>query len=280
MEDFNLPEDLGALAVEDIQELIEAARDEFHSLNDSESLEDETLDRMTELADAIDSLHDEFVSKVEFAISKRDEISSRVFGHSVVKVFPAESQADLYEEQKETGEEEAAETTEEAKQAKASAEAEAAKSKVPNKSPFMPPSKAYKAASAETDEFAKKIAEKSKKKPAFPGAAPPFEGETEEFSDTVTKGEADGDYPASDYAYVPDPQHPSEWKLRLTSSPGGDPDASIVGAAVAALGKGFRGNKVQIPAGDLPKVKAKVRAAWLKANSDRTEADLPPILTR
>lgn len=80
MEEFALPEDLSGLSKEEIQGLIEAARDEFHSLNDSDSLEDETLDRMTLLADSIDSLHDEFVTKVEMAISKRDQISSKVFG--------------------------------------------------------------------------------------------------------------------------------------------------------------------------------------------------------
>lgn len=94
----------------------------------------------------------------------------------------------------------------------------------------------------------------------------------------ATKTEAGKNFPASDYAYVPDPDKPSTWKLRLTSTPGGAPDPQIVGAAVAALGKGFRGNKVSIPAADLPKVKAKVKAAWLKANPDKTSKDLPAII--
>src|ERR1700746_4042522 len=94
----------------------------------------------------------------------------------------------------------------------------------------------------------------------------------------ATKTEGGKSFPASDYAYVPDPNMPSTWKLRLTATPGGGPDAHIVGAAVAALGKGFRGKKVQIPAADLPKVKAKVRAAWLKANPDKTSKDLPTII--
>jgi hypothetical protein len=79
MEEFALPESLSALSPEEIQGLIEAAREEFHVLNDSESLEDETLDRMTKLADSIDALHDEFVSKVEMAVSKRNEIASKAF---------------------------------------------------------------------------------------------------------------------------------------------------------------------------------------------------------
>jgi hypothetical protein len=95
----------------------------------------------------------------------------------------------------------------------------------------------------------------------------------------ATKSEGDaGNFPASDYAYVPDPDKPSTWKLRLTATPGGPPDARIVGAAIAALGKGFRGNKVQIPAEDLPAVKAKVRAAWKKANPDKEPEDMPDVI--
>jgi hypothetical protein len=82
-------------------------------------------------------------------------------------------------------------------------------------------------------------------------------------------------FPAQDYAYVPDPDSPSTWKLRLTSTPGGAPDARIVGAAAAALGPGYRGQKVEIPAGDLAAVKAKVRAAWKEANPDRDDGEMP-----
>jgi hypothetical protein len=92
----------------------------------------------------------------------------------------------------------------------------------------------------------------------------------------VTKSEGDaGNFPASDYAYVPDPAKPSTWKLRLTKTPGGTPDAGIVGAAIAALGKGFRGQKVDIPAAALAGVKAKVAAAWKKANPDKDPDDMP-----
>lgn len=94
----------------------------------------------------------------------------------------------------------------------------------------------------------------------------------------ATKTEGGASFPASDYAYVPDAKTPSTWKLRLTATPGGGPDAHIVGAAVAALGKGFRGNKVAIPAADLPAVKAKVKAAWIKANPDKTPKDIPAII--
>lgn len=86
-------------------------------------------------------------------------------------------------------------------------------------------------------------------------------------------------YPKSDFAYAPD-DVPSHWKLRLTSSPGGKPDPAIVGAAVAALGKGFRGRKVQIPSSALAGAKAKVRAAWRAANPDKGDDELPEVLKK
>jgi len=82
-------------------------------------------------------------------------------------------------------------------------------------------------------------------------------------------------YPASDFAYVPDAAKPSEWKLRLTSTPGGDPDPAIVGAAAAALGPGYRGQKVELPEADRAAVVARVRAAWTKANLDKKPEDMP-----
>ncbi len=90
-----------------------------------------------------------------------------------------------------------------------------------------------------------------------------------------TKRENGKDFPAGDFAYVPDRSKPSTWKLRLAESPGAAPTAAQVGRAVAALGKGFRGQRVQIPAADLPGVKRKVAAAFRKANPGR---ELPPIL--
>lgn len=93
------------------------------------------------------------------------------------------------------------------------------------------------------------------------------------------KTEAGSCYPASDFAYVPDSESPSTWKLRLTKTPGGNPDPGIVGAAVAALGpEGFRGNRVQIPADDIPKVKAKVRTAWKKANPEKDASEMPETI--
>lgn len=94
----------------------------------------------------------------------------------------------------------------------------------------------------------------------------------------VTKTEGGTAFLASDYAYVPDAQKPTTWKLRLTATPGGTPDAGHVGAAAAALGGGYRGNKASIPTAARDAVKAKVRAAWKKANPGRPETEMPDVL--
>jgi hypothetical protein len=85
-------------------------------------------------------------------------------------------------------------------------------------------------------------------------------------------------FPASDYAFIPDKEKPSTWKLRLTSMPGGKPDPHIVGAAVAALGPGFRGQKVQLPSEARAGVVRRVRSAWLQANPNKGKDDLPAVL--
>lgn len=92
----------------------------------------------------------------------------------------------------------------------------------------------------------------------------------------ATKREKGFDFPAAAFAYVPDASKPSTWKLRLWESPTAKVTARQVGMAVAALGKGFRGKKVQIPSGDLAKVKAKVRAAWNSVHGKGDE--LPAVL--
>lgn len=88
-------------------------------------------------------------------------------------------------------------------------------------------------------------------------------------AERVTKKEADGEHPASDYAHVPDPSKPSTWQLRIDN-------ARHVGGAAAALGpEGYRGNKVEIPAADRPAVIRKVRAAWKKFHPDAPDDEMP-----
>lgn len=87
-------------------------------------------------------------------------------------------------------------------------------------------------------------------------------------------------FPAEAYAYVPDPEKPSTWKLRLWETPEKKETPRQVGMAVAALGPGFRGNKVEIPPEDLPKVIRRVREAWLKVHPNASEEDLPEVLRK
>lgn len=84
----------------------------------------------------------------------------------------------------------------------------------------------------------------------------------------VTKKEGEDNLSAGAYAYTPDKTKTSTWKLRID-------DATHTSAAVAALGEGFRGNKVEIPSKDLAAVKRKVRAAYSKFFP---ENEIPEIL--
>ena len=95
----------------------------------------------------------------------------------------------------------------------------------------------------------------------------------------TTKREDGEDFPAAAFAYVPDPESPSTWKLRLWDSLDEKETVAQVSRAVSALSpSGFRGNRVQIPAEDLASVKAKVRAAWRQVNGP--DRELPAILKR
>ena len=94
-----------------------------------------------------------------------------------------------------------------------------------------------------------------------------------------TKREDGEDFPEEAFAYVPDADKPSTWKLRLWDSIEEKETAAQVGRALAALGRGgFRGNRVKIPRADLPKVKGKVLAAWRKTHPDATSDEEPTVL--
>jgi cation transport regulator len=83
----------------------------------------------------------------------------------------------------------------------------------------------------------------------------------------VMKTEDGVQYPASAFAYVPDSEKPSEWKLRLWENPTDKVTRKQLGAAAAALSPGgFRGQRVDIPREDLPAVKRKIRAEYRKLN--------------
>lgn len=91
---------------------------------------------------------------------------------------------------------------------------------------------------------------------------------TKEIIKAATKKVGSTTLTANDYAYTPDKEKPSTWKLRLD-------DSRHTAAAVAALGKGFRGQKVDIPEDDMSAVKSKVRKAYKKFFPDN---DVPDII--
>jgi len=70
-------------------------------------------------------------------------------------------------------------------------------------------------------------------------------------------------YPASAFAYVPDTEKPSDWKLRLWE--GEEVSKPMLAMASASLSPGgFKGQKVQIPSVDLSEVKRKIRTEYRK----------------
>ena len=90
----------------------------------------------------------------------------------------------------------------------------------------------------------------------------------------AVKTEEGVEYPASAYAYAPEADTPSGWKLRMWE----DLDKKVtkvqLGRAVAALSPGgLSGQKVSIPEADLSDVKRKIRAEYRKLDVD--EDDIP-----
>jgi hypothetical protein len=85
--------------------------------------------------------------------------------------------------------------------------------------------------------------------------------------------------PASCFAWVPDPEDPTTWKMQIARSTGTDwsPDEDLVRAAVAVLpGIAPFDKALDIPTSDLPAVKAALRAAWIACGApiDEMPAEL------
>ena len=81
-------------------------------------------------------------------------------------------------------------------------------------------------------------------------------------------------YPAADYAFVPDAQQPSAWKLRMTQGKPGNVTVEQLGRAAAAFSEGgFRGNQVELPSGTVSSVKRKIRGQYRKL--DVPAEDIP-----
>jgi hypothetical protein len=72
------------------------------------------------------------------------------------------------------------------------------------------------------------------------------------------------DFPARDYAFVPDPSLPSTWKLRLSETPGEITVGQLAKAAAAVATSG-------VPAATLSAVKRRIRAEYRKLHVADTE---------
>ena len=84
-------------------------------------------------------------------------------------------------------------------------------------------------------------------------------------------------FPAEDFAYTPDAEKASTWKLRITEGRPGNITRAQLGRAAAAFSPdGFRGQQVQIPSGDVAGVKAKIKSAYRKIGVE--EKDIPAAL--
>lgn len=94
------------------------------------------------------------------------------------------------------------------------------------------------------------------------------------FKKAQVKQENGMDFYAKDYAFVPNPELPSTWKLRLSESPGKITVAQLGRAAAALSPGGFRGNRVEIPASALSAIKRRIRYEYQKLGVP--PAKIPP----
>jgi len=99
------------------------------------------------------------------------------------------------------------------------------------------------------------------------------------FQKQETKREDGEDFPAEAFAYVPDREKPSTWKLRLWDNLEDRETAAQVGRALAAFSPGgFRGNRVELPQDAVARVKRKVLAAWRRTHPDASRDEEPKVL--
>lgn len=86
------------------------------------------------------------------------------------------------------------------------------------------------------------------------------------------KTEAGKEYPKEAYLYVPDPDKPSTWKLRIWETPEKKITRSQLGRAAAAFSPGgFRGQKVELPSDEVKTVKNKLISLYKKDGAEKDE---------
>jgi hypothetical protein len=123
-------------------------------------------------------------------------------------------------------------------------------------------------------EFSQRIEQAMAQKERWQPLTDKVATKVDELKARPVKTEGGVKYPASDYAYVPDKEKPSTWKLRMSAGRPGNITVAQLGRAAAAFSPGgFRGQKVQIPSNAVAGVKAKIRAAYKKL--DVKPADIP-----
>ncbi|MCJ7829322.1 MAG: ChaB family protein [Dehalococcoidia bacterium] len=94
----------------------------------------------------------------------------------------------------------------------------------------------------------------------------------------MVKTEDGIEFPAAAFAYVPDAEQPSAWRLRLWETLNLKETKKQLGSAAAFLSPGgFRGQKVQIPTEDLSAVKRKIRSAY--RSLDVPDEEIPRWVT-
>lgn len=85
------------------------------------------------------------------------------------------------------------------------------------------------------------------------------------------------EYPAEAYLVVPDPDKPSEWKLRVWENPTDKVTRAQLGRAAAALGPGgFRGQRVQLAPDERKAAITKLRGLY--KSLDVPDDEIPPQL--
>jgi len=87
------------------------------------------------------------------------------------------------------------------------------------------------------------------------------------FQETVKKKEGASEFGPGAYLIVPDRSEPSTWKVRVEETPG-NVTAKQLGAAHAALTKGFRGNKVQASGDEKSKALKRLAGLYKKLGAD------------
>lgn len=80
------------------------------------------------------------------------------------------------------------------------------------------------------------------------------------------------EYPKEAYLYVPDATKPSTWKLRIWETPDLKVTRRQLGRAAAAFSAGgFRGQKVELPSGEVASIKAKLVSLYKKDGATKDE---------